>query len=619
LAQENDTACPHHALVLWALFLSGFAAMVYQVCFIRIIAIGFGSTVYSFSVMVAAFIAGLTIGSAWIGRIAVRDHYRAFGIAQWGIVVAFLALLPLYKRSPYLAVQLRTLFPLTATSFFAYEAAKALAVGVSLLLPTVLMGMTFPLAAQLNARKVENTGRSVGVVYGFNTVGNLLGAILGGVLLLPALGLERSFTVALALNLAAGLLIVATVPSWPTARRAVAVAACVALVVVLYMVNTGWTVPINHAVETLRIRERISGGFDAFCKRVVKHPALFAQEDANASVVVYDDLDDRVLVINGKIQATAIGDVTYQLLEGHVPLLLRPDARDVLVVGLGGGITVGAVLQHPVTRVDVVELSPAVARAARESFGDANHHCLDDPRVRLHVEDGAAFVKTSRSEYDVILNTLSHPWIAGVGNLFAVEYFRDCAQRLRPGGVMLLWFHLYEMDNETARMIVRTFGRVFPHIQTWFAHNDVLVIGSQNPVGGDLRRIEERFADPKVARDLERGTIATLPMLLCHQLFDEEGSRRLMGDGPVHLQHRPRIEFQAAQSFFVNAVATLLSDEFERTYRGDQLPPLLTEYAREHPLTREDYEMMALHIAREARSDDSILWFYRSKVGGARL
>jgi spermidine synthase len=599
-------------LVLGALFLSGFAAMACQVCFFRIVGIGFGSTVYSFTVVVAAFITGLTLGSALLVRLPIRDPYRFFGLVQWGVVLTFLLQLPLFHRIPYFAVLIRTQFDLTSAGFYAAEATKAGAVLGLLLLPTMFMGMSFPLAAQLCSDRMDALGRRVGFVYGFSTVGNLFGAIGSSILLLPWLGLEGTFYLVLGLSFLSGALIVGS------KRNAISPGLSVTLAAVfccsLGLWNVGWTIPINHTVESVRIHTDVPESFDDYCKRVVKYPPKFMQEDATATVIVFESMGDPVLAINGKIQATGIGDVRTEMLEAHIPLLLHPAAQDVLAIGLGSGVTIGAALQHPIARMDVVELSPGVVQAAETCFRKYNHDCLRDPRVRLYVEDGAAFVKTTRQKYDVILNTISHPWVAGVGNLMSIEYFRDCAERLQPDGVMLLWIHLYEMDDATARIILRSFLRVFPHVSTWMSQNDALLVGSRMPIPVDVDQIRQRMATELVDQDLSRLGLQYPPRLFCHNLFDERATRALAGAGRVNSQDHPVLDFLAAQMVFRNVHVSLFGEEFGRVYADGSLPPLLDAFARQQPLDRDDFTMIVAHLSPQLKADDPILIFYRNKM-----
>lgn len=170
---------------------------------------------------------------------------------------------------------------------------------------------------------------------------------------------------------------------------------------------------------------------------------LYHKDGAGASVTVnsHDPGENAELSlrVNGKVDASAPGDMLTQLLLGHIPLLLHSDAEDVLVVGLGSGVTCGAVLRHgSVKRLDVVEISPEVVEASR-FFQHANDDALNDGRLHLTVEDAKSFLKLTERKYDVISSEPSNPWMSGVSGVFSKEYYEDCRRRLNPGGLMAQW------------------------------------------------------------------------------------------------------------------------------------------------------------------------------------
>ena len=126
----------------------------------------------------------------------------------------------------------------------------------------------------------------------------------------------------------------------------------------------------------------------------------------------------------------------------HLPLLLHEHPREICIVGLGSGVTLGSALRHPIDHADVIELSPEVVEASRY-FAAENHHALDDPRARLIVGDGRSHLLLSKRQYDVIISEPSNPWIAGVAALFTREFFAAARDRLAPGGIMGPWAHTY--------------------------------------------------------------------------------------------------------------------------------------------------------------------------------
>src|SRR5262249_32306814 len=149
------------------------------------------------------------------------------------------------------------------------------------------------------------------------------------------------------------------------------------------------------------------------------------------------------LRINGKPDAGTYLDVGNQLLLAHLPLLAKPEAKDVFVLGFGSGMTAGAALDYPIERLDLGENCEPVIQAA-PLFGDWNRHVLKDPRTHLWLEDARTVLKLRPQQYDVIITEPSNPWAVGVGSVFSHEFYELAASRLKPGGVMAQWFHLYE-------------------------------------------------------------------------------------------------------------------------------------------------------------------------------
>ena len=183
-------------------------------------------------------------------------------------------------------------------------------------------------------------------------------------------------------------------------------------------------------------------------------------------------------------------DMPTQLMLGHLPLLVHPAPSEVAVIGLGAGVTAAAVARHPVTRLDVVEIEPAVVEASR-FFTKVNDGVLGDPRVRTVLADGRNFLLTSSRRFDVIISEPSNPWIGGVASLFSREFFLLARERLRPGGLMLQWLQAYGLTPDDFRMVVRTFRSAFPATTVWnIGGGDFLLLGAAEPVVVDLRRIK---------------------------------------------------------------------------------------------------------------------------------
>jgi spermidine synthase len=557
-----------YTVALVALAMSGFAAMGYEVLFLRVIGLAFGSSTYSFTVMLMVFIAGIGIGSALLARRPAARPLALLGTSQLLVVAAFVAATPLVARLPYLLLLLRVPLHTAPGGFAVYLAGKAALCFAILLVPTVCLGFGFPLVAQIQARSPERTGALVGSTYAWNTVGNVLGVVVTTLVLLPRLGLLHAFHLVLALNLAAGLAILWVAREMPVVRRA-AVAAAAGVVVAVYLVlGTSWTSPILLARDHLRLRtgpdpdappaERAAHAttsFAAWKKEYVVDPealsAVHVSEDAHTSVLAIREGDDAFLFVNTKPDASTAGDLTTQALLAHAPLFLAPHARTIFVIGYGSGITAGSALRHPVERADIVEISPGVIEAD-VLFADHNYGVLHDPRTHVYLDDAQSFLRGVPRTYDVIISEPSNPWVAGVGGLFTVDFFERVRSHLNPGGVAAIWFHEYEQSSETVTLVLRTLRTVFPHVYLFREYDlgDVIAVASPEPIEIDFAAMERRFEDPAVREDLMRLGITNLVSLLSHQGTPPSLIDALIGSGPINTMRHERLAYVGPRSFF---------------------------------------------------------------------
>jgi hypothetical protein len=296
--------------------------------------------------------------------------------------------------------------------------------------------------------------------------------------------------------------------------------------------------------------------------------------------------------VNGKPDASNGPDMRTQVVIGELPLILKPDARDALVVGWGSGVTAGSMLRHPLERLDAVELVPAVVDAS-DFFWKENGGARTDPRLDLRHEDAKSFLARPGRAYDVIVSEPSNPWMAGVGDLFSVEFYRRARARLKPGGVMVQWFHAYEMDDALFALVLRTFRTSFPSVTLWnMAGTDVILVGTDAPLRPGAAELERAFARPSVAADLERVKIGRLSTLLQLQSAGEATVASLAGEaGPLNEERRPRLEYGAPLAFFRNDVVSALGARDDRRVPALSGGLLLSRYLRERgrPLSSPEY------------------------------
>jgi len=545
-------------LALWGIGVSGFVAMVYEVAWTRLLALSLGSSTHAYSLMLATFISGIAAGGWWVARWKRRGStLEAFGWAELALAATLFASLWFYDLLPWWFVGLSELLGRNPGAYTLYELIQALiCVGV-MFLPAACLGTTLPLASRVATAALSATGRSVGRVFAVNTLGTVLGAVAGGLVLLPNLGLARTFALGIALNALVGMAILAA--RWR--RRALVWGVPAAVLVVTWIgasqVQTRWQKAFAIGIWRAGITRPTAADYRALVDAV---DLRYYRDGAGSSVaVVANTLSSGVeqisLRVNGKTDATSVGDMSTQVLMAHLPMLLRPQSQDALVVGLGSGVTAGSFLQHPgVRRVEVVEISPEVVEVAQAFFTNVNHNALGDPRLHLAVEDAKTFLQTTPRTYDIIATEPSNPWMAGVAGVFSQEYYQHLRSRLNPGGLVAQWLQLYESNDRIADIVIQTFASVFPSVGIWHVGpGDIVLIGAVDSPVPDLEAMQRRMREPAVQADLERVGFGSLASLLQLELIPQ-------GDGaqvpeafpgtPIHSDLNPILEYAAPVAFF---------------------------------------------------------------------
>lgn len=533
-----------HVAILVGIALSGFASLTYEVAWTRLLSLVLGSSVYAFTAMLTTFLLGIALGSLIVSKLADRIErpFAAFVVVQVCVAVGVLAVTPLFDRLPMLFL---ILFGKMGGSFWVFQLAEFLLCVVVMLLPTLFIGATLPLAAKAFTSRLDRVARSVGTVYASNTVGAIAGSFLAGFVLLPLVGTQKTILVASAVNVAVAVMILMLLPRPGRPLRIGLSAAATAVLVIAssiggswdrYMLNAGLFDSPRYALHQVGQK-----GFQAYVR---SYDIRYYEEGTYANVAVSYEAENLFLQINGRTEASTTSDMSNQIMVSQIPMLVHPDPRKVMVIGLGSGITLGSVMTHPVDRADCVEISPAVVRAAA-FFKDWHDDVTKDPLANIILDDGRNRLLASEETYDVIISEPSKPWISGVSNLFTRESYELYKKRLKPGGIACQWFHYYSMSPRDFKITLRTFLSVFPYVQVWNVDNNVFLVGSEEPILIDTSVMAERMRRPKVAKDMERVNAETPYLLLGYYMFGEEEAREYVGEGPINTDNLPIIEFSA--------------------------------------------------------------------------
>jgi spermidine synthase len=539
--------------ILATVGLSGASAMVYEVAWSRTLSMVYGSSVYGVSIMLSTFLFGIATGSALTARFLAR---RRGGVATARLAkalllsatFAFVSLLVAHSL-PFLFLNFYTSFEgSVSTLFFSQFVIAAL-----LMLPcTMALGATLPLAVDA-LPKSSDLGGQVARLYSANLAGSALGALSASALLLASLGIEFSIRAASVTVLLMALLLLSRAPKFSIATGAVTGSAI--LLILALDPSAGRAAKSFGLYSGARSYARLDVG--KLRELVAAHELLFYRDGPTASVAVTQIDRFRLLKINGKTDASnGPGDLQTQLLIGHLPFLAI-DAKKVAVVGWGSGMTVGAVLEHPVERVDAFEIEPAVVEASR-FFEPDNGKPMDDPRLELVLGDARRELRRGKGRYDLIINEPSNPWLTGVANLFTLDFFELAASRLTDEGVLCQWFHLYGMSEESTRSLIATFRSVFPHVVA-FKDRDLILIGSRKPVSISVERLNQLYASKEIGESLARAGLKYPSDVLVSMRLDSRGVEAFANEAPMNTDDNMRLELRAPRTLYRDDVDSILS------------------------------------------------------------
>jgi spermidine synthase len=486
--------------------LSGLAALGAEVVWTRLLSLLLGATVYTFSIILAVFLVGLWAGSG-AGALATRrfnDLRLALAGCQLLIVLAcawtantLAGALPYWPVDPLLSINPWMNFEIDVIrcAFAIFPAA-------------LLWGASFPLALACAAGEGEDPARLTGEVYAANTAGAIAGALLFSLVLIPSAGTAGSQQI---LVWAAAVSAGAALIPWAFIEGGVLrlAAGCAAAAVVAWTASSTisevpWQMIAygRRVAPILRAAHLAAEGSQA--------TPLFVGEGVSSSVVISQLGDQRFFYVSGKSEASsALIDMRLQRMMGHLPALIHPDPRSVLVVGFGAGVTAGSFIPYPqAQKIVICELEPLIPPAAGKFFGKQNNNVVLDPRTSVVYDDARHYVLTTPDRFDVITTDPIHPWVRGTAALYSREFYELEKRHLNPGGVAAQWLPLYESDEDTVRTELATFFSVFPGATVWSNYldgdgYDLVLLGRAEESPGDsidVDAIDRRLKTAAYAR-----------------------------------------------------------------------------------------------------------------------
>ena len=462
--------------------VSGMTALAAEVLWTRQLALLLGGTVYTFALIVAVFLLGLGLGSAAGAAVGRRvDPGTALAVTQALLGVAIAAgAYALAESLPYWPIDVT--LPTTAAAALQLDVLRA---GVVALPAALLWGASFALALAALVAAGVDPQRAVGRLYAANTLGAIGGALGTTFVLVVLVGGQRTQQLMILLSAGAAVALLLA----PAGRRRFGAAAAIV---------------VSLAVAALTVRplppELIAfgrflptRGFDA--------NVVYVGEGLTASVAVSAEPDGTLTYHNaGKTQASTYPqDMRLQRMLGHLTTLIPERPRTVLVIGLGAGITAGAVSIDPaVERVVVAELESLVPEVAAEFFAEPNFGVVTSSKTEIRIDDGRHLLATTAERFDAITSDPLDPWVRGAAALYTREFWELCSERLNDGGVVTVFVQLYESTEDAVRSELATFLDVFPN-GALFANTvdgmgyDAVLVGRKGDRPIDLTRLQARL------------------------------------------------------------------------------------------------------------------------------
>jgi spermidine synthase len=451
----------------------------------RLLSLLLGATVYTFSIILAVFLVGLWAGSSGGSLLARRIREPRLALAGCQILIAVACAwtahalarsLPYWPVDPTLSIDPWMNFEL-----------DMIRCAWAILPAALLWGASFPLALACAAGKGEDPARLTGEVYAANTAGAIAGALLFSLVVIPAVGTAGSQQILIWVAAAGAVAALGPLSVIPGSRIRFA-AGCAVAVALAWA--AGSTVP-EVPWQMIAYGRRVAVILRAAHLGTEENQAtpLYVGEGTSSSVVISERGNQRYFYVSGKSEASSAPlDMRLQRMMGHLPALIHPNPRAVLVVGFGAGVTAGSFVPYPeVQKITICELEPLIPPASGNYFAKQNNSVLHDPRTSIVYDDARHYILATPDKFDIITTDPIHPWVKGTSALYSREYYDLVKRHLNPGGVAAQWLPLYESDEDTVKTELATFFAVFPGASVWHLRRWRWIRSGAGGEGGGVR------------------------------------------------------------------------------------------------------------------------------------
>ncbi|MFC1851123.1 fused MFS/spermidine synthase, partial [candidate division CSSED10-310 bacterium] len=498
LKQLSATSNSEYSQVrLFLLFMlygfSGFSALAYEVCWTRLISVILGNNAYGLTAVLTAFLAGIASGGALAARYGNRIGCKIFTFYRFQVFIALSSLL-IIVVIPQIPLLIGGIYKAYGFSFWLFNVMQLVLIFFILLLPTFCFGFIYPLIVDIITTRVVHLGTSIGKINLSNTFGATFGSLTMTFIFIPGIGLDHSLYLLAIINILIGLGILAIgrvrIMKW----REVVIYSMSFMIALLLI----WGLKSNTIEQILHGRIPIDWNILAVVEDVEGTVAVVEGPERPATKLV------RRLYINGNPSASALkGPLQLEIFEGLLPISLHPKPEDILIIGLGTGITAGAVADYPGLNIDALEIISRI-KEITSYFKNENLSILEHPRFNLFIEDGRQYLARTKKMYDVITTAPQHPAQVGSVHLYTEDYFQLCFDHLRADGLMAQWVPLYQLSKYDVRRIIFTMRQIFPVLSLWIINKDIIILGKKTYEPINFSNLEQKFRIPAFARAMRR-------------------------------------------------------------------------------------------------------------------
>ena len=521
--QTRSLSTNDSILIATLFFFSGFVALGNEIIWSRYLSLIIHNTVYLYTLTLAVILTGIFSGSILISFFPISTDRRIAFIFSLlhiliGLSVTQVLMVPADFWKEVIDTQNVSTLLWVSTLIF--------------LFPSLLAGMSFPLAIRMVVKRPHHAGIGVGRMSAINTAGGIVGSLGIGFIALPLLGLHKSVIMTTGMSLCIGFIAIIFL------NRTVHSAIKSIIIGLTFII---W-IAIPYITET-----KLPADF-----LVEKSKLIDFREGINSFLAVIENEEDNlILEIDRMWQGGK--DKGHQIMAAHAPMLLHQNPRKVLSIGVGVGQTASRFLYYDIKQLDCVEIEKELFNILRKHF---DSEWMDDKRVRLIIEDGRNFISHTNDTYDVISIEIGQIFRPNLSSFYTVEFYQRVFEKLNKDGIVSQFVPLAFLGKKEFLSIIRTFLEIFPESVLWYNRNELLIIGSKS-IQPKLtyKRLALLSSDSSVNRDLRyyfwggvQNRLNKPEVFTAGFLCGPETLKKISRKFLVYHDNKPVLEYQSAKN-----------------------------------------------------------------------